>query len=65
MSVNLAERIDKLENEVSNIKKMLVLVPSKKKQYNQLLNLYGKWEGEVETFFNDFYQRRNRRGRSE
>jgi len=67
------ERLKTLENEIANLRvtveKCLTLKPSnrnmKKQNKAQILQLFGQWDGEVDNFLNDFYERRNRRGRLE
>ncbi|MBD3308223.1 hypothetical protein GF339_17385 [candidate division KSB3 bacterium] len=36
-----------------------------KKDQTKLLDLFGAWDGEVDDFLHDLYERRERRGRGE
>ena len=72
MSVT-AKKIKMLEYEVMNLRLSLehfrspqkdgLLKPAKNR--SKILNLFGAWDGEIETVLQEFYTRRERRGRLE
>jgi hypothetical protein len=67
------ERLKMLEAEIirlrDSLEKLLsstsVPLATKKKNSSKLLDLFGEWDGDIEDFFHEFYERRERRGRSE
>lgn len=72
MSV-IAKKIKMLEYEVMSLRLSLehfrspqkdgLLKPTKDR--SKLLNLFGTWDGEIDTVLQEFYTRRERRGRLE
>jgi len=67
------ERLRTLESEVIHLRRTLekfVVTEShsrfnRKENKEKILELYGLWDGEVDGFLKDFYERRERRGRLE
>ncbi|HAO20863.1 MAG: hypothetical protein BWK80_09655 [Desulfobacteraceae bacterium IS3] len=67
------KRLQTLEREVMylrlTLQKFMVLpyrlVSQPKKDRSKLTDLFGAWEGEIDTFLEDFYRQRERRGRIE
>jgi hypothetical protein len=64
------ERLKTLESEIANLRltleKFIVSTPPrsmKKQNREKILKLFGQWDGEVDGFLHDFYERRQRRGR--
>jgi hypothetical protein len=68
-----AKHLKMLEDEIMNLRVSLeqfrapqrdgLLKPTKDR--TKLLNLFGAWDGEIETVLQEFYTRRERRGRLE
>jgi hypothetical protein len=69
----IEKRLQTLEREVMylrlTLQKSMVspyrLVSQPKKDRSKLTDLFGAWEGEIDTFLENFYKRRERRGRIE
>ena len=67
------ERLKTLETEIAHLRftleKFVVSTPPcrsrKKESKESILKLYGQWDGEIDGFLKDFYERRQRRGRLE
>jgi hypothetical protein len=59
-----SKKIIELEVELKKLKKKLSKEKSKKDDRFKLLDLFGSWEGEIETFLTEFYRRRERKGRA-
>jgi len=67
------ERLKMLEAEIIGLRVSLEKflsstafpLSTKKKNRIKLLDLFGEWAGDIEDFLHDFYERRERRGRSE
>jgi hypothetical protein len=67
------ERLKTLESEIAHLRltleKFVVSTTptrsTKKENKEKILKLYGQWDGEVDDFLKDFYERRQRRGRLE
>ena len=59
-----SKKIIELEAELKRLKKELNKEKSKKDDRFKLLDLFGSWEGEIETFLTEFYSRRERKGRA-
>ncbi len=69
----IEDRVRTLEDEIRGLKISLEHVLSsaspsisrKPKNSIKLLDLFGKWDGEIDAFLEDFSARRERRGRLE
>lgn len=67
------ERLKTLESEMARLRltleKFIVSTPLarslKKGNKEKVLKLFGQWDGEIDGFLHDFYERRQRRGRIE
>ncbi len=67
------ERLTTLESEIIRLRTSLEHVLSStvfvftkpKKNRTKLLELFGEWDGDIDEFLQDFYERRKRRGRHE
>ena len=67
------ERLKMLETEIIGLRVSLEKflsstsfpLSTKKKNRIKLLDLFGEWDGDIEDFLHDFYERRERRGRRE
>jgi hypothetical protein len=67
------ERLKTLESEIANLRVNLEkFIASKapgrsmkKQNREKIIKLFGQWDGEVDGFLSDFYERRQRRGRFE
>lgn len=67
------ERLKTLESEIAHLRltleKFIVSTPTprsmKKQNREKILDLFGQWDGEVDGFLHDFYERRQKRGRLE
>ena len=67
------ERLKTLESEIIELRRSLErfmsvsspLPSTRKKNRMKLLDLFGTWEGEIDEFLHEFYERRERRGRGE
>jgi len=65
------DRLRSIESEIANLRRtiekiVISTLPSRsiqKENKKKLLKLYGQWDGEVDDFLQDFYERRLRRGR--
>jgi len=64
------ERLKTLESEIAHLRLTLEKFvvskaptrSTKKENKEKILKLYGQWDGEVDDFLKDFYERRQRRG---
>ena len=72
--MNVAEeRLKSIENEITGLRASIEKIlssaipsPNKKPMDRmKLLDLFGKWDGDIDDFLHDFYERRERRGRLE
>ena len=67
------ERLKTLESEIANLRitveNCLVIKPPKrlvkKQDKEKILKLFGQWDGDIDGYLEDFYERRQRRGRLE
>ena len=67
------ERLNTLESEIIRLRTSLdhmmtstaSMFSSKKKNRAKLLDLFGEWDGDIDEFLDEFYARRERRGRHE
>ena len=67
------ERLKTLESEIIGLRTSLEDFMSsttsafskKRRNRAKLLDLFGEWDGDIDEFLHDFYERRERRGRRE
>lgn len=67
------ERLNTLESEIIGLRTSLENFMSstpyafskKRRNRAKLLDLFGEWDGDIDEFLHDFYERRERRGRCE
>lgn len=60
---NIITKINIIERELKNLKETLNLKMRKESNSGSILELYGCWEGEIDSFLNELYSRRKRKGR--
>lgn len=60
----ISKKISDIEEEIKEIKKELHLETKKKSNPLKLLDIFGSWEGEIDTFLDELYKKRAKRGRS-